>query len=119
MRLEFTIPLRTGTGLNMREHWAARYRRSRRERDAVWACFPRRKLAKGLTPPVTVRVTRISPSTRPTDPDNLQGGLKGVVDQIAEQLDMDDGDTKHIRFRYAQRRGPWGVHVEITDAQEK
>lgn len=104
------IPIRTRTGLNAREHWAMRSQRVRRERQATrlfWlkASPPRFYL------PLVVTLIRVSPGNG-ADLDNVVGGLKGVRDQIAEQLGFDDGD-RGITWRYDQRKGPWGVVVAL------
>lgn len=109
--IHFLIPIRTGRGLNNREFWAARARRVKKERRAVWAYWPRAKL-RAFTLPIYVLLTRIAPSPG-LDGDNLQGSLKAIRDQVAAQLGVDDGDTASIRFEYAQERGPWGIRVQL------
>ena len=107
------IPIRTGRGLNSREHWAQRSRRVLAERTAT-AWMLRTIELPAL--PCTVLVTRIAPS-RGLDDDNLAGSLKGVRDQVAEWIGVDDRDTEVVRYCYAQRRGAWGVEVEFGDAE--
>jgi hypothetical protein len=104
-----TIPLRTSRGLNDRECWQARQRRVKKERNAVaWAL----KTAKKPSIPCSVLLTRIAPSNG-LDDDGLAGALKGVRDQVAEWLGVDDRHSLQVRYRYAQRRGPWGVAIEF------
>lgn len=108
------IPLRTVSGLNVREHWRARSRRVKAERDATaWLLRP---VAKPPLPCV-VLLTRIAPSGG-LDDDNLPGALKGVRDQIAAWIGVDDRKREIVRYRYAQRRGKWGVAVEFTPLDE-
>lgn len=105
--IQFTIPIRTVTGLNAREHWRKRHKRAHAERSAArWAC------PAGITAPCTITLTRVSPGTRPADDDNLAGACKHVRDGIADRIGIDDGDAR-LTWRYAQRRGPWGVEVQI------
>lgn len=107
------IPLRTSSGLNAREHYMARKRRVRKERDAVaWM------LSAVVRPeiPCTVTLTRVAPSSG-LDDDNLAGALKGVRDEVAKWLRIDDRDRMTVRYRYAQQRGPWGVRIEFGPPQ--
>jgi hypothetical protein len=103
------IPIRTVSGLNVREHWRARARRVKSERDTTaWMLRPAEKPAL----PCVVTLTRIAPSGG-LDDDNLPGALKGVRDQIAAWIGVDDRERQIVRYRYAQRRGKWGVGVEF------
>ena len=104
------IPLRTGRGLNAREAWQSRARRVKAERRAVaW-------LLRGAKPalPCTVRLTRCAPSNG-MDDDGVIGALKGVRDQVAEWLGVDDKDTARVRYVYAQCRAAWGVRIEFGE----
>jgi hypothetical protein len=72
-------------GLNCRECWQARARRVQRERLAVATALA------GHAPlglPVTIAIHRVAWNT--SDPDGLAGALKGVVDQVAVFLGVDD-----------------------------
>ncbi len=105
----FTIPLRTRSASNLREHWGSRARRTKRERSAarlICAAAPR--------PPCIVTLTRLAP--RRLDDDNLASALKGVRDGIADALRVDDGDPRVV-WRYAQRRGGYAVDVEIASRE--
>lgn len=118
MKATFEIPLRTKTGLNSREHWAARQKRVKAERAAVAYGFLMSRDALWIKTGVlcfSVTLTRIGP--RFADDDNVIGGLKAVRDAIAENLGVDDGDRERIRFRYEQERGPWGVRIEIESVK--
>ena len=104
------IPIRTVPGLNAREHFRARARRVKAERQTTaWLLAP---LAKPDVPCV-VLLTRIGPSNG-LDDDNLAGALKAVRDEIARWLGVDDRRSEIVKYRYAQRRGKaWGVSVEF------
>lgn len=107
------VPLRTVPGLNAREHFAVRAKRVKRERHMTgWTLKTRPRIAI----PCTVKLTRVSPGTRPLDDDNLAGALKGVRDAVAEWLRCDDGNRAAVRFQYSQKRGPWGVEIEFGPA---
>ena len=106
------IELRTARGLNNREHFAIRAARVKSERHAVGWCL---KGKPKPTLPCSVILTRVAPSAG-TDDDNLVGALKSVRDQVAEWLGVDDKDSLRVRYRYRQRRGPWGVEIEFGEA---
>jgi len=106
------IPLRTGNGLNGREHWRARSRRVKAERETVaWGL----KKVQAPLPPCCVVLTRLGPS-RGLDDDNLAGSLKAVRDQVADWLGIDDRHSDLVRYRYAQRRAKdWAVTIEFRE----
>jgi hypothetical protein len=116
------IPLRTASGMNVREHFHVRSKRVRKEREAV-AYFLGPKVRPHV--PCTVTLTRVAPSAG-LDDDNLASALKGVRDQVAQWLGIDDRRSLQVRYRYAQRnsghRGPWAVEIEfgppVRGAQE-
>ena len=61
--------------------------------------------------PCTVTLTRVAPSSG-LDDDNLAGALKGVRDEVAKWLRVDDRDRATVlRVRAAAR--PWGVRIEF------
>lgn len=106
-----TIPIQTIGGMNARDNkWGQRSRRVKGERQATaWM------LARHERPaiPCTVRLTRVAPSNG-LDDDNLVSSLKGVRDQIAVWLDVNDRSDA-VRYFYAQRRGAqkeWAVTIE-------
>lgn len=121
--MTFTIPIRTRS-LNHgggREHWAARAKRVKAERDATCCSAQTTAQARFALAgfhmlaeegkPLTVSLTRVSPGT--LDGDNLQGALKHVRDQIAEMLGVDDRDPV-VTWRYEQRKGKRGEYaVEV------
>ncbi len=105
------IPLRTISALNAREHFAVRAKRVRNERQlTAWALTGKQK------PPIpcAVLLTRVAPSNG-IDDDNLESALKGVRDEIAAWLGIDDRHRDKVRYVYEQRRGPWGVVVEFGE----
>lgn len=103
------IPGLRTQGPNAREHWAARAKRVRSEREAAaYILGPREKPAL----PCSVILTRMAPSIG-LDDDNLVGSLKGVRDQVADWLGVNDRDRMRVRYVYRQIRAPWGVGIEF------
>ena len=110
--LTVTVPLRTGPGMNIREHHFERARRVKRERTTTaWALATQAK--RTVIPlPCRVTLTRSGPS-QGLDSDNLQGSLKGVRDAVAAYLGADDADPR-IEWAYTQRRTrTWEVRIHI------
>lgn len=105
------VPIRTAPGLNVREHWRARAGRVKKERHATELLL----LGRPKPPiPCSVRLTRIAPSNG-LDDDNLAGALKGVRDEVAKWLGVDDRNRVQVRYVYDQKRGPWGVEIEFGE----
>lgn len=103
------VPLRTA-GSNAREPWQARHRRVRGERQAVaWVLTS----VQRPSIPCSVLLVRSAPSGPGLDDDNLRAALKGVRDEIADWLGINDRYSAQVRYAYAQVRGPWAVHVEF------
>lgn len=110
------IPLRLGRGLNERLHHMARARKVKHERHTTaWAI----KLAKLQRPalPLVVTIIRGTTSHKPLDDDNLVGACKGVRDQLAEWLGVDDSDAR-VKWKYDQRCSlkQWAVGVRIDES---
>ena len=105
------IPLRT-RGSNARETWQARHRRVKGERlHTATALLGQQRPAI----PCVVTLTRLSSGTL-DEGDNLPAALKGVRDQIAAWLGIDDRHSDQVRYEYRQRRvarGQYGVEVEF------
>ena len=75
-----TIPLRTVSGMNVREHFRVRAKRVKAERQAVALVLgPQKKPAL----PIVVTLTRIAPSNGLDPDDNLPSAFKAVRDEIA------------------------------------
>jgi hypothetical protein len=63
--------------------------------------------------PCTVLLTRVGP-TNGLDDDNLRGSLKGVRDELADWLGVDDRSPL-VTWVYAQNRAKhWGVEVSVA-----
>ena len=98
-----TLPIRIQS-LNkiLTHHWAQRYRRNTSQQLEVFTELRRAKAPRDL--PCRVTLTRIAPRALDGH-DNLQGGMKNIVDAVALWLQVDDADER-IAWVYAQRRGP-------------
>lgn len=106
--------MRTGRGLNDREHWRARAKRVKAEKALVgWSL----RTIERFSVPCTVVITRIAPSNG-LDTDNLVGATKAARDAIAAWLRVDDGHPS-VQYRCAQRRGPWGIEITSTTRGEE
>lgn len=102
------LPLRIESVANLREHWGAKQRRTRKQREA--AMF----VPKGIKLPCTVKLTRIG--QKHLDGDNLQSGFKALRDGIASRLGIDDNDPR-VTWEYGQERGSpriYAARIEIS-----
>ena len=108
------FPLRTGSGLNGREHHMQRSRRVKRERlSTAWMLAT---VLQRPALPCVVTLTRLGPSNG-LDDDNLAGALKGVRDEVARWIGVDDRDRKTVRYQYEQQRAKtWAVRIEFGGA---
>ncbi len=107
-----TVPIRTVSEANRRDHWAKRAKRAKVQRFAAFvhieiACGSR--IASSLVP-CAVTMTRLS--ARNLDDDNLRGALKAIRDGVADALAVDDRDPR-VTWEYGQEKGPAGVRIEI------
>lgn len=102
--------LRTGRGLNDREHWRVRAKRVKAEKAA--AAWELARWAEKPPLPCVCVLTRFAPSNG-LDDDNLAGSLKNVRDAVAAWLGVDDRDRQRVRYLYEQQRGLWGVGIQF------
>ena len=109
--IDITLPIRTVSEANMREHWGAKAARARQQRETV-------KLGlynlRALRPPhechVVVKLTRHAHKVM--DGDNLQRSLKAVRDEVAAFIGLDDG-SRWLEWDYAQTKGEYAVNIRI------
>lgn len=109
--IRVVLPIRIVSVANVREHWAARAKRSKLHRETAHLML--RRLAPPA-PPVTVTMTRIGPRT--LDTDNLSSGCKAARDGVADWLGVDDGDLR-VTWKYGQTKGKpseYGLIVEVV-----
>lgn len=110
--------LRTVSALNAREHWSARHRRVKAERQAV-ALEVRALPTLGADQAARITLVRIAPRLLDGH-DNLASALKAVADQITEQLGCANDRDRRLSFVYDQRRGrPREYAVQVTVAVER
>lgn len=111
--IKVTIPIKTKSEANQREHWAAKARRVKQQRDAVRlllnSVFAMQKRPT-VEDEITIQITRIA--SRDLDTDNLAGSMKAVRDGVADALRINDGH-ECITWEYDQRRGKYAVEIKI------
>lgn len=114
MSVRFEVPILVKSANNLREHPMARHERVKKQRRATGYRWPGWKAG----PLLVVRLTRLAP--RSLDGDNLQGALKGVRDEVAAKLLLDDASPL-VRWDYRQEKAPTGkesVRVEVLSPAE-
>lgn len=125
LKLTTTIDVQLGRGQNMREQHFARAKRVKAEREAT-------SMALGRTPTWRpeialleyegARITLHRPWARvPLDSDNLSGAFKGVRDEVASFLGVDDR-SERLHWIYTQSKQPNGtlptVVIEVLPVQD-
>lgn len=100
------VPVRLISEANAHEHWRARQKRAKAQREAARKAMGAD--VRGPAPPYTITITRIGP--RKLDSDNLAGSAKHVRDGVADWLGIDDGDER-LTWLYAQRSEGAGVYA--------
>lgn len=106
--LSFVVPIQTESMSNARLHWAVKAKHVQAQRRATAYRTP--PALKTLGPLLTVVLTRVSP--RQLDDDNLRGALKGVRDQVACALGVDDR-SRLVRWDYSQEKGEPSVRIDV------
>lgn len=111
--IEVQLRMRTVSTLNAREHWSARAKRAKFERQLAYFTLLGTS-AKVPAGHVRVALTRIAaPRGRALDDDNLRGALKAVRDGVADWLGCADNDPR-VTWHYVQAKGPqWGVAIQV------
>jgi hypothetical protein len=99
---------------NVRTHWAARKRRFDAQAFGVVVAWNNAGLPKGIgADKLAITLTRVG--GRALDTDNLAGAFKGVRDQLARLLLVDDADPR-VTWHYAQcpgGRSSTGIRVTL------
>lgn len=118
--LRATAPIRIRAGANLREHWAARAKRTKTERGigGYLALNSGAVFAMRAKVPLLVRWVRIiGKRGREMDSDNLPNAFKALRDGFAKVLGTGDAKRGPISWEYAEERGKsWAVRVEISAA---
>jgi hypothetical protein len=111
--IRVTLPVRTVSLLNEREHWSKRAARAAEHRALAHMLVKPQLRAARLELPVRVTMTRVAPCE--LDDDNLRGALKAARDGVADALGVDDRSPR-VQWVYDQRRGnvrEYAVVIEI------
>ena len=106
--MEYTLPIKLESTANLREHWASKYRRMKKQKQATI-------IIKKHPLPCVVEIVRIGKRT--LDGDNLQNAAKAVRDGIAARLGVDDADPR-VEWRYSQQKGEPSVIVRISNVPQ-
>lgn len=113
------LPIEVKSEANQREHWAARHSRFKKQRAALRSAA----VAHAFGVLVAIKVAIDSGSracvvfqrlgVKKMDDDNLAGAFKGIRDEMAKLLGVDDADDR-IEWRYEQKvSASKGVHVTV------
>lgn len=118
-----TLPIRTVSEANQREHWATRWKRKlQQQRMVQFGCGAVHGRAWRLDcAAFHVTFTRIVPPRgRRMDQDNYAGSWKHIQDAVAHILGVDDGDVDRVEWVYApQERGDrYAVRIEVRQRGE-
>lgn len=107
--MKISLPFRTVSTPNAREHWAAKARRSKTERNVTRHMVDYH--LKARLSRYTVVLTRKGP--RALDSDNLAASFKAIRDGVADAIGIDDGSDK-VQWRYRQEKSKtYSVEIEI------
>jgi len=115
------IPVRTWSEANCRPHWAAKAKRVKSQRQTA-AIHLQAAGVKAFANewrrsfPLVVTLTRLA--SRQLDDDNLRGALKAVRDEVARQLNVDDGEAL-VRWEYGQKKAKRGVYAVWVDIRSE
>lgn len=116
MTVEVEFPMALKNPLNAREHWGAKAKRAKKQRDAtLWALKAERVHDKLplVRWPLVVTLTRIYTGRMGRmDDDGLSAAFKWTRDSIAAYIGVDDADPR-ITFRCEQLRGPKGAVAAV------
>lgn len=108
--ISLSLPIKTVSLLNRREHWAIRAKRTKMHRQAACVLVKNAIRGKSINPPIEVVMIRCG--IRKMDDDNVRGALKAVRDGIADALGIDDADPR-VQYRYEQTNGKYAVFIKI------
>lgn len=91
--LTVNVPVETVSELNRRDHWSARHRRAKQQKELTLLLLRTAKVDRAsLRPPFVVTMTRVAPGVI-RDSDNLASSTKAIRDAIALYLQIDDADV--------------------------
>lgn len=105
--MKISLPFRTVSAANAREHWAIKSRRNKEERTVT-------KLAVRNSIQKLLRITLTRHGPRKLDSDNLAGSFKAVRDGVADALGIDDGSDAVEWVYHQEPSKEYGVTIEIS-----
>jgi hypothetical protein len=111
--LSMRLPIKTVSEANQRAKWA-QIKRKKEQRAAVERALG---VQRYFPAALVVTLTRIAPSARGLDGDNLQSAFKAIRDEVADWLGIDDRDPR-VSWAYAQEKGApksYAVRIEIRE----
>lgn len=117
-RWSFTlsVPTTVRSEANCREHWSKKVRRKHGQQAALWAAIKLSPVRmEDVLFPVVVTWVRIG--AQAMDSDNLANAFKGLRDELAMLMRIDDGSPR-VTWRYEQRTGKPGVELRIEHGNE-
>jgi hypothetical protein len=107
--MTITIPIRTFSEANRRDHHFVRAKRAKDQRTTTAIFVSRRPR---LQMPLCVRLVRTG--GKRLDDDNLRGALKFCRDGVADVYGVDDGSPLWDWCYEQEPGGPLGVRIEIS-----
>lgn len=113
--LVLTLPIKTVSESNSREHWTARNKRKRSQQEEI--LFEWRNKAGQQRFKLPCRVTFTRYSTKFLDDDNIRGAFKGVRDAVASLLGVDDDPMAPVEWCYVQERTKKREHLVIIEVK--
>ncbi len=113
--IQITLPIKTLSEANVREHWAPKSKRARLQRAYARTMVGQhfKQILAGGSWAITL--TRIGP--RPLDDDNLARSFKAIRDGVADAIGVDDGSPRFV-WQYDQRKGApkvYAVEIKIEE----
>ena len=103
-RVKCTVPVRTVSEANQREHWAATHRRKKQQQQLVGRAMARMINLGEQWPKADLVVTMCRVATTAMDTDGLDISFKHVRDAVAKLLGRGDAPRDRIEWRPDQRK---------------
>lgn len=112
---EITLPIRTVSEANSSQHWRFKNARKKAQQQEVRVEMQNRLRGQKIALPCRVTLTRVG--CHALDKDNLANSFKGIQDEVARVLGVDDGDESKVSWFYEQHvigRRQYSVKIAIT-----
>lgn len=114
-----TMPIKTISEANTREHWAKANKRHSEQKFTVWSYM--KADSPDVRTPCIIKLTRIAPRSLDRH-ENLPMSMKYILDQICDYIHPGKAagradDDPNIHVEYAQEKGSpkeYAVRIEIT-----